>query len=341
MLLGAGATRGALSERVPPPPLDRDFFDVAGQIVGRGTRRLATRVIKDVFDLYGRVSGIGLEQYFRDIETRAEIGQFAKSRNRPKDWDRRKRDLEELIRRVLLHTTCNLEDGPASVAKSDVLEDVLSHLKAGDTVITFNYDTVIEESFPIKGPFWNPEDGYAVDATGKSKGWAKAFIQKRGDKASEIELVKLHGSLNWTLYATNKVRLKPRPYVVRARRGAPVADKCSILPPGWHKRIDVNPYRQLWSIARLRLESCSNLAVVGYSLPETDLLARALFAEISRLRSARHNYLKHLYLADRNDNVKAQILNVLVPALGSKGRVYQYNDLEDLRQQWTANGLNR
>jgi len=113
ILFGAGATRGAFKKRVPPPPLDQDFFDIAGQLTGRGTQVLAKRVLKDVFELYRRVTRIGLEHYFRDIEARAEIGIFAKSKNKPKDWARRQRDLVELIRRVMIHTTCDMTNAPA------------------------------------------------------------------------------------------------------------------------------------------------------------------------------------------------------------------------------------
>lgn len=126
IIFGAGATRGAFQKEVAPPPVDNDFFDIAGQITGRGTPLLAKRVIKDVFDLYGRVSGVGLEQYFRDIESRAEISGFAKSRNRPKDWQKRQRDLEELIRRVLLHTTCDFSKQPATGKTSDIHSEILT-----------------------------------------------------------------------------------------------------------------------------------------------------------------------------------------------------------------------
>ena len=69
ILFGAGATRAAFSNQTPPPFLDGDFFEIAGQITGRGTKHVARKVTRDVFDLYGRVTGIGLEQYYRDIET--------------------------------------------------------------------------------------------------------------------------------------------------------------------------------------------------------------------------------------------------------------------------------
>jgi len=296
-----------------------------------------------VFDLYRQVSGIGLEYYYRDIEARAEIGHFAKSKNRPKDWVRRQSDLEELIRRVMIHTTCDLDDGSAHVSDSAVHRELLKHVRQGDTIITFNYDTVIEESFPSDAA-WDPGDGYAVDASGKTLSWAKGWREKRqltSRKKSRVYLLKLHGSVNWTLYKTNKMRLKPRPYVVRARRGAPVSDKCSILPPGWHKRIDRNPYRHLWRKARLKCEMCSTLAVIGYSLPETDLLAQALFSEVSRLRAARGRFLKNLYVADPNESVRSRLVSLFLPALGPQGRVYRYDDIEQLNRAWKASGPKR
>src|SRR5712691_4175487 len=101
ILFGAGATRAAFANLDPPPPVDADFFEIAAQLKGRGTRRLAKQVASDVFELYDRTTGIGLEQYYRDIETRLELSTFTRSKNRPKDWRFRVDELEELIRRVL------------------------------------------------------------------------------------------------------------------------------------------------------------------------------------------------------------------------------------------------
>jgi hypothetical protein len=200
VMFGAGATRGAY-KHFPPPPLDRDFFEIAGQLERRGTRRLAVRVLRDVFSLYGRVNGIGLEQYFQDIETRGEIGRFAKSQNKPKDWARRQDDLVELIRRTLLHTTCNLDELPTRVRRSTAHADILRALVPHDTIITFNYDTVIEEALPLDKCWWNPSDGYGVDAGGVDQEWARHWrirhnVSKK--RKSDIPLLKLHGSLNWT-----------------------------------------------------------------------------------------------------------------------------------------------
>lgn len=290
LIFGAGATRGGLEGKEdPPPPVDTDFFDIANQLRGHGTPILARRVLKTAWDLYGRINGVSLEKYYRDIETRAMIGKFAKTANQPKDWNKRRGDLEELIRRVYIHTTCDTDKRPAEPLKSEIHRKILGCLKKGDTIITFNYDLLIEESFKT-GRVWTPVDGYGDNVQGKTHDWCRIWLNARESQhplESKIRLLKLHGSLNWILYKNKTIRLKPRPYVVRAKR----VEKISVLPPGWNKRIDRNPYKLFWREARLRLEKCKTLIILGYSLPETDLLAQALFAEVVRTRVARKNYL--------------------------------------------------
>lgn len=343
VIFGAGATRGAL-EKVsdPPPPLDNDFFDIAGQLRGHGTPALARRVLKSVWELYRKVSGISLEQYYRDVETRATIGQFAKTANQPKDWTRRRHALEELIRRVYIHTTCDMSGGKVEPRKSDLHKTILGNLGNGDTIITFNYDLVIEESFDLK-PSWNPIEGYGDRAQGRTFDWCRNWLTDHkiqdSRKSTKLIILKLHGSLNWTLYRNKKIRLKPHPFVVRTRTGRPSVEKVSVLPPGWNKRIDRNPYKLFWRQARLRLEKCKTLVIIGYSLPETDLLAQALFAEVVRTREARKVYLKQLHVADPDQVVKDRFIKLFRPALYAHGMVFKYQNLDEfVNKCFSTNG---
>ena len=270
---------------------------------------------------------MGFEEYYREVEPRARIGSFAKTQNQPKDWVRRRKDLEELIRRVYIHTTANIGVSPAQPNQSPIHERLLQRLKSGCTVITFNYDMVIEESF-AKANLWNPRDGFGLKVSGISHEWSKRWYEKDlGNRKarSRVTLLKLHGSLGWVQYANHQIRIKNRPYVVR--KG--ITDKISILPPGWNKPIDKNPYRELWRKARLKLESCKSLLILGYSLPETDLLARALFSEVVRSRASRENYLQNLFLIDLSDKVKSRFATLFTPAMGPYGRVFRYNSFEE------------
>ncbi len=331
-LFGAGATKGGLNKHIVTPPVDVDFFDIANQLKGHGTPILAKRVLRDVWELYRKTSGVALEAYYRDIETREKIGLFAKTRNKPKDWQRRRKDLEELIRRVVVHTTCNTTQSPHTPLVSQSHRAILKQLGKGDTVLTFNYDTLIEESFET-ADVWSPVDGYGPNVYGHRLAWGKKWLSSRGaptDQKSKVEILKLHGSLNWVLDSNSKVRLKPHPYSVRTRDGRPISEKTSILPPGWNKRIDKNPYKQFWRTARRKLEECQSLVIMGYSLPETDLLARALFAEVVRARDARNHVLKQLHLADPSSAITQRFVDLFTPTLGPIGHIFKYPDIAEL-----------
>ena len=339
VIFGAGATRGGIEntdeKNNVPPPVDKDFFDLANQLIGHQTPRLAGKVLDDVWKLYNRTYNIGLESYYRELETRALIGGFAKTASRPKDWRKRQSDLEELIRRVIVQTTTKNTGAPTVEKKeSKAHKNLLKRLKQGDTVITFNYDLVIEESFE-SAKLWNPIDGYDMETSGKTMGWTKRWLIEKKYKSgakSAIKLLKLHGSINWKLIP-DKIKLKPKPYLVTTRNGTPRPETISILAPGWNKRIDKNPYKKLWRNARLRLEKCKTLVIVGYSLPETDLLAHALLSEVVRMRAKRKDNLKQLHLADPNEGVKERFIELFTPTLGSRGEIFKYKNIKQFNEK--------
>jgi SIR2-like domain len=325
LIMGAGASKGGLEDFPPAPPVDKDFFLVAGMLKGHGTPALAKKVLKSVWELYDRIDGIGLEEYYRDIETRAAISTFAKSANKPKDWSARQSDLIELIRRVYVHTTSDFNYHPPRPKKSSAHTELLSQLKNGSTVITFNYDLVIEESFNNK-PNWNPQDGYGLDITGKTHEWPRKWLSERNAPSkSKILLLKLHGSLGWASYGNRLLKLKDRPFSVRKNK----VEKISILPPGWNKRIQINPYRVFWRKARLKLETCKSLMIVGYSLPETDLLTKSLFAEIIRHRAAQGSFLKNLVIVDPNTHVVERFGTMFTPCLGPTSRIFKFSKMSE------------
>ncbi len=331
LIFGAGASKGSLAVPDPAPPVDVDFFDVANTLKGHGTPRLAKQVLRSVWELNHRVSGVGLEEYYRDIETRAAISRIAKSANKPKNWEKRQKQLEELIRRVYVHTTADLSQRPPAPKASAPHREILKKLKPGCTIITFNYDMLIEESFE-NAKLWNPKDGYGTAVHGTTLSWCKNWLDKRkyikGTRSS-VSLLKLHGSLGWTIYKNRQIRLKPRPFTVRKGK----SEQISVLPPGWNKRIHTNPYRIFWREARLKMERCRSLMIVGYSLPETDLLAKSLFAEVVRSRTSRNQHLKQLILVDPSQSVRERFIRLFTPALGPVGNVVQFKNIAEFQSE--------
>jgi hypothetical protein len=203
----------------------------------------------------------------------------------------------------------------------------------------YNYDALIEESMPQRESLWTPRGGYGIDVTGITHEWSKRWFSSRGISPrtkARVKLHKLHGSLNWRLNQINKVIIKKRPYVVKSRNGSPNFEEAAFLPPGWHKRVDRRPYNLIWRNARLDLERCKTVVIIGYSLPDTDLIARALFLEVARLRKARKNFIKELHIADTSEATRNRIIDLFIPALGSEGTVFRYSSAKELSDRWST-----
>ena len=155
------------------------------------------------------------------------------------------------------------------------------------TIISFNYDLVLERSlfqsligteynnyrnrFPFGGVNLKYHYGFIKDlaftvnyvpfTTGNFEETAgmKLETSDEPDKNSiDIELLKLHGSLN---FPTRKdVALFP----------TKVANDPYILPPIINKWVGKNE-ETVWSTGLQRLREAKNIIIIGYSLPQTDI----------------------------------------------------------------------
>lgn len=226
-IFGAGATRGAFSDAIIPPPTDVDFFDIANQITGRRTPNLAKIILDNVWQLYGKTSGVRLEAAYRDVETRATIGEMVKPKNQPKQWGKIQRIFTELIRRVYVQTTCDEYGGHLRPKQSSIHKDILTLVQAGDTIVTFNYDLLIEESFKT-AELWNPITGYGAKFGGHTFRWGSRWFSSRSrtKRKSKIKLLKLHGSINW---AASGNKLNDNPYSVQGANSKKKTGRLSSL----------------------------------------------------------------------------------------------------------------
>jgi len=145
----------------------------------------------------------------------------------------------------------------------------------GDTIITFNYDLVLEATATIynrnraeKGK----NIGFAFNTMfGKSNIVSddiNRYFIKNGqhdffpaidifsEEASAINLIKLHGSINWKLNNDN--------------------NKTFIVPPTWNK--SDTEIRKLWNLAYEELTKAKRIIIIGYSFPEIDIYVKSLIA---------------------------------------------------------------
>lgn len=186
------------------------------------------------------------------------------------------------------------------------------------TCITFNYDSIFDEALYIDdeykeppdapGTSWNPEDGYGFFCKPMSSLFQVGEVYS--GYGSEMNLLKLHGSVNWFIKTGYQAPYFPDAIVYREDwlksfdEEYPNADKWVlrepfIIPPVLMKsEITEQPLiRAIWQIAYEQLKEADSVTFVGYSLPYTDIAARFLFRE--SLASGKAKQIKVINMIDK------------------------------------------
>lgn len=193
----------------------------------------------------------------------------------------------------------NNEAGSLAVKEvPDWLDQFVYYLfKTGETIITFNYDTLIERVA------WHSTEKPKFRSARKSLEEQNLFSplikdirsifgpirdERYGGQPS-FSLIKLHGSINWYYTRTQNFESQ-QIYFVPVRGKNPKDDLCKpldeftqdmqrlIIPPV----ADKSPFyshefvRSLWTTAAKALQGAEEIYFLGYSLPVTDLAVKLL-----------------------------------------------------------------
>jgi hypothetical protein len=138
-----------------------------------------------------------------------------------------------------------------------------------------------------------------------------------------INLLKLHGSLNWFPFPdeeTGPIRLREKPYKQHGQK------RYEIVPPEYAKSVGTRPiFETLWVRAELAIRKAHTLAFVGFSFTPTDLHVEALF------RLALVNpVLKRVVIANPASLHRKRVRTILAPALAKGARVIQFNTFAEV-----------
>jgi hypothetical protein len=132
-----------------------------------------------------------------------------------------------------------------------------------NTFITFNYDTVLENALHdrmVSFSYGFKKNSVTYDST---------FVRK-GVKR-EVDVLKLHGSVNW-LVDGDALRVFGSYSDVRRSGGVP-----ELIPPTW-KKVGSSQLDSVWEQAVRSLTSANRLIVIGFSMPPTDMHFKYLLA---------------------------------------------------------------
>ncbi len=291
-ILGAGASRSAGA------PLITNFLDSAFDLcervgLGEGEKRdfELVRVGLNALQLAqskARLDITNLETVFDAFEMAALVGRLG---------DLESEQVARLPEAMRTLITVTLEqrirlpaaDGgmyPCPVYQSfaEMISQLRHETKLWPGVITFNYDVCLDHAF------------YCVRVP-------STYHLSESDQQDRVNLLKLHGSLNWahcpecrTVQERSlsdllaRLRLRPGGTTWRLEVAAKTVRsfecrKCGkrggqlmIVPPTWAKARYQAPLQPVWAAAAAALRGAENIFVCGYSLSETDTFFRYLYA---------------------------------------------------------------
>lgn len=215
---------------------------------------------------------------------------------------------------------------------------ILELVKAGDCIITFNYDLLIEQGLFEKG-LWNPIDGYGFNKISQDE----KLINKDYPETT-VDLIKLHGSINWlneSLFGIedevsilltniddgicffNGLEVQSSHHQYRSR----YPKNPMIIMPTFLKHFNKSYEIKLINRAVESAQSSDKVYVIGYSLPPADTTANFVFSQIPKTSNI------IVVNKDETKELKDRLINNY--GFDPINMVYETNDIN----QWVENNL--
>lgn len=182
-----------------------------------------------------------------------------------------------------------------------------------NTIITFNYDLVMDDALRRNGiepNYYIQEDAGFVDAGAGSR--------------RACSVLKLHGSTNWGICSKcqntvviQKAKVTESFEEFRNQQCA----ECSalgfqplLIPPSWDKSEYRQVMQRVWKKAVEELSSATRICVIGYSMPEVD----AFFKYLLSLALSENHSLYKFIVVDIKPELKSTYERLLDPLFQSR-----------------------
>jgi hypothetical protein len=207
-----------------------------------------------------------------------------------------------------------------------------------NTIITFNYDTLVEDALSDLGvPFH-----YGLSSTSANLETEAKCVLSDQASANTIPILKLHGSINWSVPNSHNERVDVHGSYgdLRARNG-----RVLLLPPTWRKAFGGH-LMGIWETALRSISEATRIIIIGFSMPPTDTHFKYLIA--SGLRD--NISLRKLIFVNpgfRQESEKIllrnNLFNILRPELEERGTIKtsEYSTHEYLFKSEEGKVINR
>jgi len=218
-------------------------------------------------------------------------------------------NVRDAARRLVAAACCAfLKDADTTEERWQPYMSWAKEMQPTDTVVTFNYDRVLEHLREPRAPAGACAFEIVVPETGFN------------DASYKAQVFKLHGSVDW-----HREEIEGGKVAYRSGNSPEYALEChgshiGIATPGPTKRIAAEELGLLWTGARNRIQEAEVIVFVGFRFPPSDAEAREKLLGAVGTNSSRHVELHILLGPERSHRDVVRLDQLLRYAMIKTGR---------------------
>lgn len=325
VLMGAGATRGALrgfnqaGSRIVAP-LNGDFLSVIKRFVKAQDNKSLSDSLTRLTDFL--INNIGLPKSGNDPTMEDIFSYIYASKDFPsvyaRDRGRKPKSLREINDFLTLSSRlfAAVETSAAQTDSTNHYRTLVRSLEKNDTLITLNYETVLDCALAQAG--WDSRTGYGFTLSGRNcyLGYKNGLAKP---STPSIRLLKLHGSLNWYLKTRKTddlgILFTKKPKKIRSPESPRTNEIAGyirqIIPPIYGKFFAHDFWKSLWSQAFKSLTTCDELVVIGCSLVPSDFHLWTFIGRVKTARRAASKPFNRVVVVDPSEKIPQKYKHVL------------------------------
>jgi hypothetical protein len=182
----------------------------------------------------------------------------------------------KVVKKKVVNESGGWQEDPKDISTYHLYAGVLSGSlcsnspNSKNTVITFNYDTLLENAlFELNYPFNYGLSTETADYQPSSRINVYSIA-----KRESLPIYKLHGSVNWSPGSMPNDRIKIYGTYSNVRE---IDDDVLLVPPTWRK-VFGGHLTEVWEKAIKALETATRIIIIGFSMPSTDTHFKYLLA---------------------------------------------------------------
>ena len=159
--------------------------------------------------------------------------------------------------------------------------DFVDNIKLNHTVITFNWDLLLDRRIKGKKQYENLK-GLILDEMDLltfNRTFDSTLLANNG------YYLKLHGSIDWQYCSNNNCDANNKILITEGDRCGRCFKRLNrlIIPPIINKQYKTYPFiEKLWTLASIQLDSAQEVVIWGYRLPPTDFYSNWLLSKTSK-----------------------------------------------------------